>query len=124
MENKYIILSRYEVWTSHGKEWTNWFVYDSTPMDKDKANAVIKDAKSKFSFIDQKTKMKHEYALTEYDMYVTEQNERVKLAEEVSKRYKEYLKSDEYKELLRKKRQAAKEHKERQKKYALEHGLE
>ena len=72
----------------------------------------------------QKTKMKHEYALKEYDTYVTEQNERVKLAEEVSKRYKEYLKSDEYKELLRKKRKAAKEHKERQKKYALEHGLE
>ena len=121
---KYIVECRYEIYLSTGKSWTNWFVYDSTPMDKDKANVVIKDAKSRFSFIDHKTKMKHEYALKEYDTYVTEQNERVKLAEEISKRYKEYLKSDEYKELLRKKRKAAKEHKERQKKYALEHGLE
>ena len=35
-----------------------------------------------------------------------------------------YYKSDAYKELLKKKRQAAKERKERQKKYLEEHGIE
>ena len=124
MENKYIILSRYEVWTSHGKDWTKWFVYNTTPMSEKEANEVIKNTKKDFDFIDQKTKLKHEYMLKDNEEYLNEQKEMVKHLEEVNKKQAEYYKSDEYKELQKKKRQAAKERKERQKKYAVEHGMQ
>lgn len=123
MENKYIILSRYEVWTSHGKDWTKWFVYNTTPMSEKEANEVIKNTKKDFDFIDQKTKLKHEYMLKDNEEYLNEQKEMIKHLEEVNKKQAEYYKSDEYKELQKKKRQYAKERKERQKKYAVEHGM-
>ena len=124
MENKYIILSRYEVWTSHGKDWTKWFAYNTIPMSEKEANEVIKTTKKDFDFIDQKTKLKHEYMLKDNEEYLNEQKEMVKHLEEVNKKQAEYYKSDEYKELQKKKRQAAKERKERQKKYAVEHGMQ
>lgn len=124
MENKYIILSRYEVWTSHGKDWTKWFAYNTIPMSEKEANEVIKNTKKDFDFIDQKTKLKHEYMLKDNTEYLNEQKEMIKHLEEVNKKQAEYYKSDEYKELQKKKRQAAKERKERQKKYAVEHGIQ
>ena len=124
MENKYIILSRYEVWTSHGKDLTKWFAYNTTPMSEKEANEVIKNTKKDFDFIDQKTKLKHEYMLKDNEEYLNEQKEMIKHLEEVNKKQAEYYKSDEYKELQKKKRQAAKERKERQKKYAIEHGIQ
>lgn len=124
MENKYIILSRYEVWTSHGKDWTKWFAYNTIPMSEKEANEVIKTTKKDFDFIDQKTKLKHEYMLKDNEEYLNEQKEMIKHLEEVNKKQAEYYKSDEYKELQKKKRQAAKERKERQKKYAVEHGMQ
>ena len=124
MENKYIILSRYEVWTSHGKDWTKWFAYNTTQMSEKEANEVIKTTKKDFDFIDQKTKLKHEYMLKDNAEYLNEQKEMIKHLEEVNKKQAEYYKSDEYKELQKKKRQAAKERKERQKKYAVEHGIQ
>ena len=123
MKNKYIILSRYEVWTSHGKDWTKWFTYNTTPMSEKEANEVIKNTKKDFGFIDQKTKLKHEYMLKDNAEYLNEQKEMIKHVEEINKKQAEYYKSDEYKELQKKKRQAAKERKERQKKYAVEHGM-
>jgi len=123
MEKKYIILSRYEVWTSHGKDWTKWFAYNTIPMSEDEANEVIKTTKKEFGFIDQKTKLKHEYMLKDNEEYLNEQKEMIKHLEEVNKKQVEYYKSDEYKELQKKKRQAAKERKERQKQYAIEHNL-
>lgn len=124
MENKYIILSRYEVWTSHGKDWTKWFAYNTIPMSEKEANEVIKTTKKDFDFIDQKIKLKHEYMLKDNTEYLNEQKEMIKHLEEVNKKQAEYYKSDEYKELQKKKRQAAKERKERQKKYAVEHGMQ
>lgn len=124
MENKYIILSRYEVWTSRGKDWTKWFAYNTTPMSEKEANEVIKNTKKDFDFIDQKTKLKHEYMLKDNEEYLNEQKEMIKHIEEVNKKQAEYYKSDEYKELQKKKRQSAKERKERQKKYAVEHGMQ
>ena len=124
MENKYIILSRYEVWTSHGKDWTKWFAYNTIPMSEKEANEVIKTTKKDFDFIDQKTKLKHEYMLKDNEEYLNEQKEMIKHLEEVNKKQAEYYKSDEYKELQKKKRQSAKERKERQKKYAVEHGMQ
>ena len=124
MKNKYIILSRYEVWTSYGKDWTKWFAYNTTPMSEKEANEVIKTTKKDFGFIDQKTKLTHEYMLKDYEEYLNEKKEMIKHLEEVNKKQAEYYKSDEYKELQKKKRQAAKERKERQKKYAVEHGMQ
>ena len=123
MKNKYIILSRYEVWTSYGKYWTKWFAYNTTPMSEKEANEVIKNTKKDFDFIDQKTKLKHEYMLKDNEEYLNEQKEMIKHLEEVNKKQAEYYKSAEYKELQKKKRQSAKERKERQKKYAVEHGM-
>ena len=105
MENKYIILSRYEVWTSHGKDWTKWFAYNTTPMSEKEANEVIKNTKKDFDFIDQKTKLKHEYMLKDNEEYLNEQKEMIKHLEEVNKKQAEYYKSAEYKELQKKKRQ-------------------
>ena len=123
MEKKYIILARYEVWTSHGKDWTKWFAYNTIPMSEKEANEVIKNTKKDFGFIDQKTKLKHEYMLKDNEEYLNEQKEIIKHLEEANKTQAEYYKSDEYKELQKKKRQAAKERKERQKQYAIEHNL-
>lgn len=123
VETKYIILARYECWASNGKSWTNWFVHDSTPMLEDEASNVINITKKAFAFIDQKTKLKHEYMLKDYTEYKKEQSDLLKDLEEMNDKQNEYFKSAEYKELQNKKRQAAKERKERQKKYAIEHGI-
>lgn len=123
VETKYIILARYEYWSSNGKSWTNWFVNNSTSMSKDEANNIIDTTKKAFAFIDQKTKLKHEYMLKNYTEYKKEQSDLLKDLEEMNNKQNEYFKSAEYKELQKKKRQAAKERKEHQKKYAIEHGL-
>ena len=68
--------------------------------------------------------MKHEYQLQSYDDYLSETEIQKKTINEACARNEAYYKSDAYKELLKKKRQAAKERKERQKKYLEEHGIE
>lgn len=123
MEKKYIILARYEIWTSHGKDWTKWFAYNTTPMSENEANEVIKTVKKDFGFIDEKIKLKHDYMIKNYEEYINEQNEIKQRIEEANKRQAEYYKSAEYKEFLKKKRQSAKELKEKQKKYIMEHNL-
>ena len=116
-------MARYEVWTSDGKTFIPWFAHITIPMSESEANAIIKQTKKDFGFIDQKTKLKHEYMIKSYDEYIHEQNEMKEKLVEAQKKHDEYLKSPEYKELQKKKRQAAKERKERQKKYAEEHGI-
>lgn len=123
MENKFVILSRYETFTSKGKEFTKWFVLNTNPMFENDCKEYIKNQKSKFGFIDQKTKLKHEYSLKPYEEYINEQNEIKKKNEELKRKHEIYLKSDEYKELKKKKRIAAKERKLKQEKYKLEHNI-
>lgn len=121
MEKQYIIECRYETWTSEGKKFIDWFVYNSSPVTEDEAKTIIKKTKDNFVFIDQKTKLKHEYRLKEYNEYINETKIRKKELEKLAKHQEEYFKSNEYKELQKKKRQSAKERKEHQKKYLEEH---
>ena len=123
MGNKFIVLSRYETWTSCGKQFTKWFVINTEPLDKKKANEYIKNQKINFGFIDKKTKMKHEYKLQDYNEYCKEQEEFKKYVQDLNEKTEAYYKSDEFKQLQKKKRQAAKERKIRQEKYKKEHGL-
>lgn len=124
MDKKYIIESRYEHWTIGGKKFTDWFIFHSNPLlNENEANELISEIKKNFKFIDDKTKLKHEYRIKDNDEYEKELKELKKKADKLSKEHEKYLKSDKYKELLKKKRQSAKERKERQKKYLEEHGL-
>lgn len=124
MKDKFIIECHYETWSNTGKKWSNWFVMKNEPMTEEDANNHIKEIKNTFSFIDQKTKLKHEYRLKSCKEHEKEMKELFKQIEENTKKQEEYYKSDAYKELQRKKRQSAKELKERQKKYKEEHGIE
>lgn len=122
MDKKYIVISRYEHWTtSEGVKFTKWFALDSTPRTKEEAENIITETKATFAHIDKITKLNHEFAIKLYDEYIKEQEDQKKTIEELAQKQKEYYKSAEYKELLKKKRQAAKELKERQRKYAEEH---
>lgn len=121
MEKRYIIIGRYEHWTNNGKVFTRWFPYNTNPMSIDEAKEKIKEMKQGFVFIDKKTKLKHEYDVKLFDEYQHEQDEMTKNIEKINKSLLEYKQSAEYKELQKKKRQAAKERKERQKKYLEEH---
>lgn len=123
MENKFVIESRYECWTSKGKTFCNWYVLNSTPLTEKEANGYISQSKKSFKFIDDKTKLKHEYRLKSYEEYENEIKTLYSEIKKMNKAQEKYLKSDEYKELQKKKRQAAKERKERQKKYLEEHGM-
>lgn len=124
MENKYIIICRYECWTRTGKEFTDWFAYKRDPMSKSEAEESLKECKKNCSDIDKRTKLKHEFDLKLYDEYVKEQNEIMENVKKISKEQEEYYKSDAYKELQKKKRQANKELKERQRIYNETHKKE
>ena len=121
MEQKFIILSRYECWKSGGKTFCDWFVKDNTPMTKEEAESTIEEMKNLYNYIDKKTKLKHEYKLQSYDEYMKNDSKLQKVIEENKKQNAEYYKSAEYKELQKKKRLAKKELKEKQKKYIEEH---
>lgn len=124
MEKKYIIQCRYESFGTHGKKFIPWFNWRSTPVTESEGKEIIKETQKNFGYIDQKTKLKHEYQLKSYEEFLKEKEEienRIKLA---NKKRDEYLKSHEYKELQKKKRQSAKERKERQKKFLEEHKKE
>ena len=123
MENKFVVLSRYETWTLSGKQFTKWFAINTNPLDEEKANEYIQNQKVNFEFIDKKTKLKHEYKLQDYNEYCKEQEELRKYVQDLNEKTKAYYKSDEFKQLQKKKRQAAKERKDRQEKYKQEHGL-
>lgn len=122
-EDKYVIECRYEYVALGGKEWTKWFIEDSTPRTQEETEEKIKLNKANCAEIDKKTKLKHEYRARLHSDYTAELEATNKRNEELAAKNKEYYKSAEYKELQKKKRQAAKELKERQKKYAEEHGL-
>lgn len=124
MEKKYIIICRYEHWSNSGKKFTNWFAYKHDPMTESEIKDAIKICKTNCADIDKRTKLKHEFATKDYDEYLKEQEETNERVKNLTKQNNEYYKSDAYKELLKKKRQAAKELKERQKIYEETHKKE
>lgn len=123
MENKVIVLSRYEYWASGCKQFTKWFAQNINPMNENEAEEYIKNQKINSEFIDKKTKLKHEYTTKSYDEYINEQYELKNHIKELTEKNKAYYKSNEFKQLQKMKRQAAKERKNRQEKYKQEHGL-
>ena len=125
MADQFVVLTRYEIWKSGGvKDFCPWFVLKSTPRTEKEAKVFIEETKKRYADIDKKTKLKHEYQLKSYADYLSETEIQKKTIDEACARNEAYYKSDAYKELLKKKRQAAKERKERQKKYLEEHGIE
>lgn len=122
MENKFVIECRYEYWSSTGKTFCNWFVWNTTPLLENEANELIKQYKKDFKFIDEKIKLNREYRFKVYSEYQEDMKALNNDIKKMAKEQEKYLKSDEYKELQKKKRQSAKERKERQKKYLEEHG--
>ncbi len=123
MENKYLILTRYEHRVLNGITWTKWFPLNTRCYSKNEADELVENHKENFAYIDKKTKLKHEYTLKLYDEYINEQKANIDRIKKLEEESKAYYKSDEYKELQKKKRQATKERKERQKKYLEEHGM-
>lgn len=121
MENQFVIEARYETFTPTGKKFIDWFVFDITPRSEKETKDEIKSIKKSFSYIDSKTKLKHEYRLKSYTEYENEYKQLKENVKKLEKRQKEYYKSAEYKELQKKKRITNKELKERQKKYLEEH---
>lgn len=117
MSKKFIIKKRYEYFSSEGKQFTDWFVYDATPVDEKTGNERIKQAKNEFKDIEHITKLKHEYQLFDYDEYVRLEDECKKQIAEKQASEHEYLQSDEYRELQKRKRAEARERKSRQKQY-------
>lgn len=120
---KYIIMSRYEMLGPNGKQMCDWFVRDGSPRSKESAEEKIKEIIKNFSYIDKKTKLNHEYMIKLKSDYDKERKDLLDKIDEGKKKQEEYYKSEEYKELQRKKRIAAKELKERQKKYKEEHEI-
>ena len=124
MENKYLILTRYEHRVLNGITWTKWFPLNTHYYSKNEADELIEKNKEDFIYIDKKTKLKHEYTLKLYDEYINEQKANIDRIKKLEEESKAYYKSDKYKELQKKKRQSAKERKERQKKYLEEHEMQ
>lgn len=108
MEN-FIIESRYEYWTNQGKEFSNWFVLDSGKYSEKDGNEKIQNIKKTFADIDKKTKLKHEYRLSDYETYENSQKELNKEVKKLQKQQEKYYSSQEYKELQKKKRLSKKE---------------
>lgn len=121
MEKQYIICARYQMWTRNGIEWSSDFVMKDVPMSESIAKDTIKNFKQTFDYIDKKTKLKHEYFLKEYNEYLKEFQRQMDENDILKKQQDEYFKSDKYKELQKKKRQSAKERKEKQLRYLQEH---
>lgn len=117
MEDNFIIECRYEHWTKNGKEFCSWYVFDSTGYTEKEAKQKIEEQKKEFDYIDVKTKLKHEYRLTPYCEYLERLQQINKEVASLKKKQEKYYQSKEYKELLKKKRIAAKERKEKQKLY-------
>lgn len=124
MEKKFIIECRYESFGPHGKVFNNWFNWKNTPVTEEEGKRIIKETKKNFDYIDQKTKLEHEYRLKPYEDFLKEKEELEVRVKAANKKKEEYYQSDEYKELQKKKRQANKELKERQRTYEETHKKE
>lgn len=114
----YIIKTRYEYMSlSEGKRFTDWFVFDNTPTDEKTANEKIKELKKEYDYIDKKTKLNHEYMLYPYDVYLSDIEHANERTQQLMIESANYFKSDEYKELQKRKRKEARERKQRKNEY-------
>lgn len=64
-DKKYQIYVRYEFWKRTGKEFNYWRLLNNDIYSENEAKEKIKEIKNEFGYIDQKTKLKHEYKIEE-----------------------------------------------------------
>ena len=114
---KYIIKQRYQYWGNNGIQWTDWYVGIVTPLDEKDAKDKIKELINFSKEIDKRTKLKHEFMMYDYKQYQQDVAKQIEDAAKALESEKEYRKSQEYKDLLKRKRAEAKERKERQAEY-------
>lgn len=66
--NRYAIYIRYQVWSSHGKQWTDWFISPILNFHKTEEGAINELDKYKINDSDSITKLKHEYDIRLIDI--------------------------------------------------------
>lgn len=108
-DNKYVIECRYEYIALHGeKKFSSWFVIDATYRDSIDVDNEIKNLLSNSKDIDKKTKLIHEYRkldVSKYEQYINDINKSIL---EQKEKQDQYYKSNEYKELVKKKNESRK----------------
>ncbi len=114
---KYIIKQRYQYWGNNGIQWTDWYVGVVNPMNEKDAKDKIKELVNFSKDIDKRTKLKHEFMLYDYKQYQQDVAKQIEKTAKALESEKEYRKSQEYKDLLKRKRAEAKERKEHQAEY-------
>ena len=81
MNKQYIIEARCQYRNKDGIDWSDWYVFDITPINEEDVKAKLKSLKEKVSVIDKKTKLKHEYREKDINQYKKEFDELVKAAD-------------------------------------------
>lgn len=72
---EFILQTRYEFIGTGGKvQWTKWFASSAERFPESVAEAVLKKAKESTSYVDKKTKLRHEYRLYDAIEYERELN--------------------------------------------------
>lgn len=68
--SKFIVFCRFQYNTSVGVEWTKWFPCNVADMTEAEAIAAMQELKDNTVYIDQKTKLKHEFEVRESSEFV------------------------------------------------------
>lgn len=122
--NKFITLCRYQHWTNEGKQWSGWYVYESSPKDENDEIKLIAKLKTEIKQLDMKSKLNHEYMMQLYEEYLDDMKQIAKNIKQLQQANAKYRKSAEYKNMLKAKRSSAKELKVKQIEYMKEHGIQ
>ena len=67
---KFIVFCRFQYHSSVGVEWTKWFPCSVADMSVAGAIAAVQKLKDSAVYIDQKTKLKHEFEVRESSEFV------------------------------------------------------
>lgn len=116
-DDKYIVETRYEYLSDHGKTFTNWFVLSSDERTEAEAKEYIKQISKEYAHVDKITKCKHEYRIRTVEKLQQEMEELQHHIDEAHARDEAYYASDAWKELKHKKYVARKELKKHQEEY-------
>ena len=67
---KYIVMSRYELWTFKGKDWSNWFKYRRSKYYDNilEAEECLSNAKEDSKVITKITKLNYEFKIEQIDI--------------------------------------------------------
>lgn len=68
--SKFIVFCRFQYHSSVGVEWTKWFPCNVADMTEAEAIAAMQEMKDSTVYLDQKTKLKHEFEVRESSEFV------------------------------------------------------